>query len=94
MLTYNTGGTVCTNTTCPSKRKLLELLLIHHLMYNHTLKISKDILMKKNIKETDIRSNSKTKNKGNLDSREGEEQLTKGDDTTHNKKEKQSAGKT
>ena len=27
-------------------------------------------------------------NKDNLDSREGEEQDTKGDDTTHNKKEK------
>ena len=27
-------------------------------------------------------------NKDNLDSREGEEQLTKGDDVTHNKKEK------
>jgi hypothetical protein len=26
-------------------------------------------------------------NKNKLDSREGEEQLTKGDDTTHNKKE-------
>lgn len=28
-------------------------------------------------------------NKDNLDSREGEEQETKGDDVTHNKKEKQ-----
>ena len=32
-------------------------------------------------------------NKDNLDSREGEEQLTKGDDITHNKKEKHSEGK-
>lgn len=30
-------------------------------------------------------------NKDDLDSREGEEQLFKGDDTTHNKKEKKSS---
>lgn len=30
---------------------------------------------------------NKPENKDNLDSREGEEQLTKGDDVTHNKKE-------
>jgi hypothetical protein len=32
-------------------------------------------------------------NKDNLDSREGEEQLTKGTDVTHNKKEKKSERK-
>ena len=32
-------------------------------------------------------------NKDNLDSREGEEQLTRGTDVTHNKKEKQSERK-
>ncbi len=32
-------------------------------------------------------------NKDNLDSREGEEQETKGDDETHNKKEHHSEGK-
>jgi hypothetical protein len=32
----------------------------------------------------------RAENKDNLDSREGEEQLTKGDDKTHNKKETQS----
>lgn len=32
----------------------------------------------------------RAENKDNLDSREGEEQITKGDDTTHNKKEKKS----
>lgn len=32
-------------------------------------------------------------NKDNLDSREGEEQQDKGNDVTHNKKEKQSEGK-
>ncbi len=32
-------------------------------------------------------------NKDNLDSREGEEQLTKGDDVTHNKKEKKNEPK-
>jgi len=32
----------------------------------------------------------RAENKDNLDSREGEEQLNKGDDVTHNKKEKKS----
>lgn len=32
-------------------------------------------------------------NKNNLDSREGEEQLDKGDDVTHNTREKHSEGK-
>lgn len=32
-------------------------------------------------------------NKDDLDSREGEEQLTKGDDTTHNKKERKNLKK-
>ena len=34
-------------------------------------------------------SSKRTENKNVLDSREGEEQSDKGDDTTHNKKEKQ-----
>ena len=32
--------------------------------------------------------NQRPENKDNLDSREGEEQMRKGDDITHNKKEK------
>ncbi len=36
---------------------------------------------------------NRAENKDNLDSREGEEQLFKGDDETHNKKEKKSAKK-
>ena len=35
-----------------------------------------------------VRPPKRPENKDNLDSREGEEQLFKGDDTTHNKKEK------
>lgn len=35
----------------------------------------------------DKKMNKRPENKDNLDSREGEEQLTKGDDVTHNKKE-------
>jgi hypothetical protein len=35
----------------------------------------------------------RAENKDNLDSREGEEQLSKGDDITHNKKDKQSQRK-
>ena len=35
-------------------------------------------------------SSKRTENKNVLDSREGEEQSDKGDDTTHNKKEKHS----
>jgi hypothetical protein len=35
----------------------------------------------------------RAENKDNLDSREGEEQLTKGDDVTHNKRERQSERK-
>ena len=40
-------------------------------------------------------SNNKRRaeNKDDLDSREGEEQLTKGDDTTHNRKERKSEKK-
>jgi hypothetical protein len=34
------------------------------------------------------KSSRRPENKDNLDSREGEEQLKKGDDITHNKKEK------
>jgi len=34
------------------------------------------------------KANNRPENKDNLDSREGEEQMTKGDDITHNKKEK------
>lgn len=46
-----------------------------------------------NVNQTQQLNNNKKRaeNKDNLDSREGEEQLTKGTDTTHNKKEKQSA---
>ncbi|MEO6719698.1 MAG: hypothetical protein ABIN67_04990 [Ferruginibacter sp.] len=45
-----------------------------------------------NVNQTQKLNNNKKRaeNKDNLDSREGEEQLTKGNDTTHNKKEKQS----
>ena len=35
----------------------------------------------------------RAENKDELDSREGEEQLTKGDDTTHNRKERKSEKK-
>ena len=35
----------------------------------------------------------RAENKDNLDSREGEEQLTKGDDSTHNRKERKSEKK-
>lgn len=35
----------------------------------------------------DKKMNKRPENKDNLDSREGEEQDTKGDDVTHNKKE-------
>ena len=36
----------------------------------------------------DKKMNSRPENKDNLDSREGEEQTTKGNDISHNKKEK------
>lgn len=36
----------------------------------------------------------RAENKDNMDSREGEEQLSKGDDTTHNRKERKSEKKT
>jgi len=40
---------------------------------------------------TKFNSNKRrAENKDELDSREGEEQLTKGDDTTHNRKERKS----
>ena len=39
------------------------------------------------------KKHNRPENKDNLDSREGEEQLTKGGDVTHNKKEKQSERK-
>jgi hypothetical protein len=49
----------------------------------------------KNIKQQTPNHNTKlnnnkrrAENKDDLDSREGEEQLTKGDDVTHNKKER------
>ena len=38
------------------------------------------------------RNNKRPENKDNLDSREGEEQLFKGDDMTHNKKDRHSEG--
>lgn len=37
------------------------------------------------------KNNKRPENKDNLDSREGEEQLFKGDSMTHNKKEKHTA---
>lgn len=54
----------------------------------------------KNIKQQTPNHNTKLnnnkhrpENKDDIDSREGEEQLTKGDDTTHNKKERKSEKK-
>ena len=54
----------------------------------------------KNIKQQTPNHNTKfnsnkrrAENKDELDSREGEEQLTKGNDTTHNRKEKKSEKK-
>lgn len=40
-----------------------------------------------------VKTPKRPENKDNLDSREGEEQLFKDDDTTHNTKEKQSRPK-
>ena len=37
-----------------------------------------------------VTHNNRPENKDNLDSRDGEEQLTKGDDITHNEREKHS----
>ena len=55
----------------------------------------------KNIKQQTPALNTKLnnnkhrpENKDNIDSREGEEQLMKGDDRTHNKKERKSSKKT
>jgi hypothetical protein len=39
-------------------------------------------------KPKDMQSGKKPENKNKLDSREGEEQQNKGDDVTHNKKDK------
>lgn len=54
----------------------------------------------KNIKQQTPNHNTKLnnnkrrpENKDNMDSREGEEQLTKGDDITHNKKERKNLRK-
>ena len=59
----------------------------------------KDIFMK-NIKQQNPNRNTRLdnnrprpENKDNLDSREGEEQLSKGDDITHNKKERKNPKK-
>lgn len=41
----------------------------------------------------EIKTSNRPQNKDDLDSREGEEQIFKGDDTTHNKKEKKSENK-
>lgn len=52
--------------------------------------------MKSQTPNHNIKLNSnkrRAENKDELDSREGEEQLTKGDDTTHNRKEKKSEKK-
>jgi len=43
--------------------------------------------------KTHANNAKRPENKDNLESREGEEQLTKGDNTTHNKKETQSSPK-
>ena len=57
-------------------------------------------LFMKNMKQQTPNHNTKlnnnkrrAENKDNLDSREGEEQLNKGDDTTHNRKERKSEKK-
>ncbi len=57
-------------------------------------------LFMKNMKSQTPNHNTKlnnnkrrAENKDNLDSREGEEQLTKGDDSTHNRKERKSEKK-
>jgi len=54
----------------------------------------------KNIKQQTANHNTKLnnnkhrpENKDDIDSREGEEQLTKGDDTTHNRKERKNLKK-
>ena len=54
----------------------------------------------KNIKQQTPNHNTKLnnnkhrpENKDDIDSREGEEQLTKGDDTTHNRKERKNLKK-
>jgi len=54
----------------------------------------------KNIKQQNPNHNTKfngnkrrAENKDELDSREGEEQLSKGDDTTHNRKERKNQKK-
>lgn len=48
---------------------------------------------KQNMTRPQTQAPRRPENKDNLDSREGEEQLTKGDDITHNKKEKHSEPK-
>ena len=48
---------------------------------------------KQNTSRSQTNSPKRPENKDNLDSREGEEQLTKGDDVTHNKKEKHGESK-
>lgn len=52
-----------------------------------------NIAGKQNSNKPQTYPSGRPENKDNLDSREGEEQLTKGDDVTHNKKEKHSAPK-
>lgn len=48
---------------------------------------------KQNMTKPQTNPPRRPENKDNLDSREGEEQLIKGDDVTHNKKEKHSEPK-
>jgi len=55
------------------------------------IKSNKQQNPQKNIKLD--RNKHRPENKDDLDSREGEEQLTKGDQVTHNRKEKQSERK-
>lgn len=40
----------------------------------------------------EVKTNNRPQNKDDLDSREGEEQIIKGGDITHNKKDKRSEG--
>ncbi len=55
----------------------------------------KNTKTQQNQANTQLNNNKRRpENKDNLDSREGEEQQFKGDDVTHNKKEKKSEKKT
>ena len=49
--------------------------------------MKKNVTGPQNATAPQVKTAQRPQNKDNLDSREGEEQLTKGDDHTHNKKE-------